>query len=471
MKFDWRQSIVYVTAAGIESCWLYAIMVLLNEKLAAGSLSIFWILALYLISAGFNSLLRRLPWPRFSLQVISWVVWAAALLVTVKTQLLASSSWSDTAWLLAVPRAIAEVLDTFLPELLILISTAVIWWLGMRLSRLKVSFATLVSEFQFGLFLLVITFFIASQLEMNLDHAVYLIVSFFLISLLGISVAHALEGTSWLSGLYQGHWSGLLLISIALVLLLGFLISLAVTPDLLQLVLAALEWMWGLIMKALDFLVSLLPETKPTELPPMPPMPQSANESALWFNMPEALRSGLRLGWTILVIGFLLFALWRISSDIFRWLRRRLASMAGAEFEPLPGAFRADFLGWWQRLISRLLGLRRLLHHRVEAVPPEIASVRQIYRQFLHWLTSQGYPRHTSQTPYEYLSMLVKVLPEAREDLAFVTQQYVSARYGTSLPTENELYNLRQSWYRIRQNRLKKQRGEHVEGEERNSNE
>ena len=124
---------------------------------------------------------------------------------------------------------------TFKPELLILISTAVIWWLGRRLAYLKVNFAALVSEFQFGLVILVITFFVASQLGVDMAHSVYLIVAFFLFSLLGISVAHALEGTSWLSGLYQGHWSGLLLVSISLVLIVGFLISLLVTPDLLHL--------------------------------------------------------------------------------------------------------------------------------------------------------------------------------------------------------------------------------------------
>jgi hypothetical protein len=461
MKLDWRQGILYAATIGIEGCWLYAIMALLNRQVAE-RLSIFGILLLYPLSFGLNRLLRRLRWPVVCLRIISGIAWVAGMLLIVKIQLFGHLAWSDTTWLLAVPRAIAEVIYTFQPELLILISTAVIWWLGRRLAYLKVSFNALVSEFQFGLFVLVFTLFIASLLEVNIDHSTYLTVSFFLISLLGIAVAHALEGTSWLSGLYQGHWSGLLLISVSLVLILGFLISSVVTPDLLQLILAAIKWIWGLILQVLAFLVSLLPETEPAEPPPpMPTMPGGGDEETWrWFTMPEALRSGLRIGWSVLIVGVLLFALWRISSDIFRWLRRRLASMAGAEFEPLPGAFRADLLVLLKRILFKLLGLRRLFRPRARAEParPEIATVRQIYRQFLRWAAAAGFPRHVSQTPHEYLYEMADLLPEALGDLDLITQQYVRSRYGTRLLTEDELHQLRQSWYNVKQNRLEDRR-------------
>jgi hypothetical protein len=62
-----------------------------------------------------------------------------------------------------------------------------------------------------------------------------------------------------------------------------------------------------------------------------------------------------------------------------------------------------------------------------------------------------------SQTPFEYCYTLVDLLPEAQEDLDFITQQYVTARYGTSLPTEDELHQLRQSLQNIKQNRLKRE--------------
>ena len=342
------------------------------------------------------------------------------------------------------------------------------WWLGRRLSYQRMNFVTSVSEFQFGLVILLITFVTISLLKVNLADSVPVTLTFFLFALLGISISHAQESTSWLSGMNQGHWAGLLLISISLILILGLLISSLVTPDLLQLVVAALKWAWSLIMKAITFMVSLFPTPETAEPLPVVPMPEPEPSPGYHaFTIPETVQNGLRIGWTTLMVGFLIFALWRISSQVFSWLRRKLAGMAGAEYESLPGAFRADFLGLLKRIL-RLLRLRLPLRlgRKPSSLLPEIASVRQIYRQLLHWVAVGGYPRQTSQTPHEYLYTLVDLLPEAQVDLNFITRQYVSARYGASLPTEDELHNLRQSWHRIKRNRLKKRGNEHTQEQE-----
>lgn len=63
MKQDWHKGILYVAAIGIEGCWLYALMALLNKQVADERLSIFGILLLYLISLGLNRVLLRLRWP------------------------------------------------------------------------------------------------------------------------------------------------------------------------------------------------------------------------------------------------------------------------------------------------------------------------------------------------------------------------------------------------------------------------
>jgi hypothetical protein len=463
MKLDWRQGILYVTTIGMEGCWLYALIALLNKQTADGRLSVLGILVLYPVAFLFNMVLVRLKWPKACIQSVSWLGWVVGMLLIVKVQLFGDLPVSDPQWLLSVPRSITEVIYAFRPELLILLSTGVLWWLGRRLARRICNFAAMVSEFQFGLVMLILIFFVTSQLGVTLDNAVPVALSFFLFALVGISVAHALEGTSWLSGLYQGHWSGLLLVSISVILLLGLLISWAVTPDLLQVIWAGIKWawglIWGLIMKVLLFLSGLFPESEPAEPPPMPSMPaMEPDEGFKLWTMPEWLRGGLRLSWSILVLGLILFALWRISSDIFRWLRRKLASMAGAEFEPLPGAFKADFLSLLKRILFKLLGLKLPFRLRGEkgTFPPEIASVRQIYRQFLRWATAGGYPRHISQTPHEYCYTLVGLLPEAREDLDLVTQQYVRTRYGALLSTGDELNELSQAWHRLKQTHLKR---------------
>lgn len=181
------------------------------------------------------------------------------------------------------------------------------------------------------------------------------------------------------------------------------------------------------------------------------------------WTMPEALRSGLRLGWSVLFFGLILVALWRVSSQIFGWLHRKLTP-AEAEVEPLPGAFRADLLGLLKRIMLKLLGFRLPFWRRkkLEHLSAETASIRQIYRQLLRWAASSGWPRHLSQTPHEYLHTLENLLPVAQQELRFITEQYVSVRYSPRSPTEKELYQFRRSWYQLRQNRLKGPDSEHT---------
>lgn len=472
MKIDWRQGILYVTLLGTEGCWLYALLVLLNRKVADGGLSTLWLLFLYPVAFGFNRLLRRLRWPEFSLRIISWLAWVVATLLIVKFQLFSSLAWSDAAWLMAIPRAIADVLYTFGPELLILVSTVALWWLGRHLACIEVNFSSLVGRFQFGLVILIIALLVASQLKLELADSVTVTLVFFLFALTGISIAHALEGTSWLSGLYQGHWSGLLLVSIGVIILLGLLIGSVITTDLLQIVVDGLKWLWGLIMKLVALIVSLLPEPEPSELPPpAPPAPEMEPSAGfkLW-SMPESVRRFLQSGWSILFFGIFLVALWRISTDIFRWLRRRFPGRAGAEYEAMPGAFRADLLSWLKRIVLGLFGVRRLFQRGKRPTMPEVASVRELYRRFLRWTAAGGYPRHIYQTPHEYLYTLADLLPEARQDLAFMTQQYVSARYGTLPQTEDELRQLRESWRKVKQNNLKQMSRNQARGQEVNVN-
>ncbi len=459
MKHGWQKRMLYATIISMEGCWLYILMTLLNKQAAGGHLSVPGILFIYPLAFIFNLLLQQLHWPKIFNRSVSWLGWTVSMLLMVKFQLFGNAPLSDTAWLLSIPQSIAAVIHTFKPELLIILSTGVMWWLGQRLSYLKVSFTTLVSEFQFGLLILITTFFVSSQLKIDLTNSVPSALTFFVIALLGISIAHALEGTGWLSGLYRGHWSGLLLVSISLVLLLGLLIGVVITPDLLQLVVDAAKWGWSLIMKALIFIASLLPASEPDELPAEMPMPDIGGSSKIFnpWNMPEAVRRGLRISMTLLWIGLSLLVLWRISSQIFSWLRRKLATRAGAEFEPLPGALKADFLSILKRIIAKILGLKLTFRRRVKAetAPAEITSVRQIYRQFLHWAATGGCPRLMAQTPHEYCSTLTGLLPAVSGDLNLITQQYVRARYGVSRPTEDELDQLGQAWSRVKQNHLK----------------
>jgi hypothetical protein len=477
MKLDWRRGILYITTIGMECCWLYALLALLNKQTADGRLSVLAILALYPVAFIFNAWLGRLRWPRAGILGMSWLGWAVGMLLLVKFQLFGDLPVLDWQWFLSIPRSIAGVIHTFKPELLILLSTGILWWLGWRLATRMRNFPAMVGEFQFGLTMLIPTFLVASLLKTSLDNPVPVALTFFLLALLGISVAHALEGTSWLSGLYQRHWVGLLLVTFSVIIILGLLVTSVVTPDLLQALWAGIKWLggtlWSLITKVMDFIVNIIPQPEPVELPFVTSTPTMEPTADRLLPMSDSWLNSFRIGWAVLVGGVLFFLLWQICSHIFGWLRRKLASMAGAEFEPLPGAFKADFLSFLKHLFARLRKLRLpfRLRRKETAFLPEVASVRQIYRQLLRWAAAGGYPRQISQTPNEYCYTLVGLLPEAREDLDLVTQQYIRARYGAWLSTGDEINALKQAWYRVKETRLKRATTELAHRKEESSDE
>lgn len=457
---DWRKVAVYGTDMVMELCWLYAIMALLNKQAANEQLSLFWILLIFPLAFGFNKLIQRLAWHKICLNIINWLAWAIVMLIAVKTQLFGNLEWSNPDWILSLPLAVPQLIYTFKPELLILVSSGFIWWLGKWLAYRNANFITSVTEFQFGLLILVIIFTVNYILKIDHSDSIPVALTFFFCALLGTSIAHAGESKSWLNGVNRFQWSWLLLASIVLILIVGLIIGSVISPDLLQLVINALKWLGKLVIQALMFIASLFPRPETAEmLPPTMNMPSmEAQENALPWTIPESVRSWLNLGMGIIWGGLIAIALWRISSQIYDWLRTRLGNSAETEIKPLKGAFGAELLALLKRILNKLYKLVMLswLVRRPRTFSSEAISVHQVYRRLLRWGATGGYPRDTSQTPDEYLATLIGLLPKVQEDLSFITQQFVGTRYGNSIPTNIELQELRQGWKRVKKNRLKK---------------
>jgi len=457
MKLDWRRVMLYATITGMEGCWLYGLLFLLNEPVADGGLSIPGLLALYPLAFGINRLLRRQRWRSQWRHAVSWLLWAIAVLLTVKIQLYSSIAWSDTTWLLAIPRALGQIIYTFEPELLILLSSGLIWWLGQRLAYIRVNFRVSLGEFQFGMVVLGISFLASHLWKMDLGYAIPLALYFFCFALLGMSLAHAMESKSWLAGWHKGRWSVLLLVCIALILVIGLIIGMVITRDLVQLVVNAANWVWQAVINVIGYLLSLLPEAEPTEPLLEPPISEAPQESAgvQWWQVPESLKRGFAIALIVMLGGGALAVLWVVSSRILRWLRQRLGSMQGAEIESLPGAFSYDLRQLLQRLLA-LITWRWLFRQRQsQPAAAELDPVRQVYHHFLRWAEAGGYPRQAWQTPEEYRYALATVLPVIDTDISFITGQYISARYGPLPPTANQIERTRQHWQQLGQHRLK----------------
>ena len=124
----------------------------------------------------------------------------------------------------------------------------------------------------------------------------------------------------------------------------------------------------------------------------------------------------------------------------------------------MKGAFKIDLLNWLKRLLSRIPGIKFRMPHKAgnRDLPPEIASVRQLYSELLRWGAEKGHSRRKSQTPNEYREELGQLIPENQDGLSFITHQYIHARYGSASPTEEDLSRLKQDWQRIKKSGLKR---------------
>jgi hypothetical protein len=457
-----------LSLAGMQMSWLALSVLVLNRRVAADSLPGIAILFFYPLSLIVNLLLRSRirGWKHLLLLNGTIGFWVFGILLGF--QVFVVPAPTPESWL-------ALVVRFFNPdqvEFLIFVSSAISWGLGCRLAVLKISFSALFSEFQFGLALLFIALFAEHRLQMNLPHLVPLILLFFSFALVGVGVTHGREHAGWTSSGFFSTWFVFLFVAVALVLSAGLLITVLASPAFVQFLLSILyragEFLLGVLGRILGFLISLLPLPE-SSLPPLPPSSAPASRPEDWspfFLISDSTREILRVLWTLMVSSLLIVALWRISSQILDWLRRRMGTANGDEVEPLPGAFRADLriLLLWVLDTLSLKWLFRLLTKRKRR-SRESDSLRQSYIRLLQWAAAKGCRRGISQTPFDFLPRLVEFLPEAREDFTFITRNYVRARYGASPPAGEVFQEVKDRWENIQRvegqekRRRKKKRG------------
>jgi hypothetical protein len=311
--------------------------------------------------------------------------------------------------------------------------------------------------------LLLLVLFICHLVDISLPNATLLIVIFSSLVLVGFGLSRSAEDNNVQENIARSS-SQLLLIVVSLIVLLGLLIGSFVTPDLLQLILNILKWIGSRIATVFLFLVNLFPyDTTSNIAPPGETLSPDPREPIMdiwkWFHLPVHARIiGQRIFLSFFMIG-LLVALYRIFVDIWRWIRRHDTS--NVTVESINGDLLTDLLSGLLHLLryfrNILLSLGKTLRHRViDDQPYEINSVRQIYRNLLRWGDAGGYPRHKSETPYEYLVTMREILPVIEYDmLSQITDAYIVARYGYKLEKVEPLQEIKEYWKILKKYKLK----------------
>jgi len=439
---------------GMQACWLGAWLATL-ESLLPASRGITLAALSFLVTAILAfPLLKRAPLRRVTVEVLYWALWCLLVAVAGRLLLLPGVPWTDPSWLVALPRAAASIIyETRPAELLLLAGSGVAWHLGRRPVAGATDYGRLLGDFQFGLVLLLAAFLLSHALDAGTHGQVLLALVFFALSLTGVALSRGDDGAGAATLIARKHFSSSLLSFVVIVSIAGLLASIAVTPEVISAVADAFRYVWHLVERVMAFIASLLPasDVEPAE----PGAPATGDDSSVLefyrsMPFPMLLKRVLRLLYFAMVIGMLLFGLWRLLGQILAWMKRRSLS-SGIEMESLDFGFLSDLLAlmkWienrFQRMWRRLAGL--LGRTGIAAAP----TVNTLYRDLLKWAAKRVLARAPSDSPYEYQKALGQLLPSAADDLALLTETYVCMRYGRYEPEESDIQAMARASHRIR---------------------
>jgi hypothetical protein len=435
-----RPAVATAAVIGLEFAWLYTLLHSAGEGL---HLNVFVppVLALYALSFLLTLELRATRLSSRATTLIGWAVWPFATFLL----------------LLAMFHGFGGIADAVWETVFIVLATAVLWFAGALLARTRVTYEAVMARFQIGLMMLVIALVIGYVFGVDQTAQIAIAVVFVGLGLAAAAVARTDEPGRSRPAKRGGTWWSMLLISLVLVLLLGFVAGLIFTPGFMQLIVRGFRGLWHLIERAATGFANLFPsscsESEGTSVTlPSDPFSGDGGQSGIPMKPPGWLSShvggvvfiGLVLGSLVILVG------WRIVSQLLE--RMRSGSADRPEMESLRGAFRLDLIKLFRRMLTWLskLPLIRLLHRRRPDEPAQTTSVRRLYAEMLRWGAASGLPRETSQTPFEYQQTLRMALPAHQVDVAFITRSYVRARYGAQPPTEVELSQLRESRRRLK---------------------
>lgn len=439
----------------MQACWFYAWATLIEAKLLEShAIAATVVLFMPLGAAVFVTLgtLRMRPVLHI---VCYWLIWIVLTAVAGKLLLFASMPWAHLDWLYALPHALGQVIyETRPAELLLLLGSGCAWYAGSRPVRTMADHGTLLGEFQFGLVLLIGALLAAQALDAPTGHHVPLALGFFALSLTGIAITRSRPDSSGASLLTSRHFSSSLVGLLVVVSTLGLLASIAVTPTLLNAIVDGVRYVGHMIGAAFAFLASLLPASDFTPIEEPPPASGDDSELREFYRglpWPPLLRRILMILWMCIVLGMVLFALWRICSQILDWLKRR-SDARGVEVESLDSGLLADilaFLVWLRDGVNRLA--QRAMCQVLRTMPRGSDQTwTDVYASFAQWSSKRLRARWVSESVHEYQRALSELHPAAEQDLLLVTDVYARARYGKYEPDRETVHEMIQAVQRIR---------------------
>jgi hypothetical protein len=360
------------------------------------------------------------------------------------------------------------------------------WWSGRQYERAQISRSGMVDDYitqwLIGGALLV---FCAGATRVRIDQdalvdlfstgvpdqvivavVLYFITGLILVSQARLAQMRALwyfDGVPISAGL-PGRWNRLSLVVVVTLGLLATLLPLGSTWQLGAMIniIAGVVIQIALgIVAALIALFSLILVFFGRPPPAMPQLPAPAQAAPaappVTITLPPWLGgAGLWLAIIVVVVIALRFLL---GSEGLAVTRRRLRALAGRIL--------ALLARWWRSARSAAQGLALLPGRRAAGQAAQPGSrpgwrflrlgalsprerVRYFYLSTVRRAARLGVVRRPGQTPHEFLHDLEQTLPEAEQDVAALTDAFITARYNTTEITPAEAASVRTIWERIK---------------------
>ena len=148
MRGRFQALVLPAVQLGMQACWLYAWLSLLETKLL-DRIVIAPVVILFLIAAApVRSYFGRLPLKAVLRAACFWALWVLLAALAGKMLLYPAMAWGQLDWFVALPRALVRLIfETQPAELLLLIGSGCAWHLGGRTVSGPTTHATLLGNF------------------------------------------------------------------------------------------------------------------------------------------------------------------------------------------------------------------------------------------------------------------------------------------------------------------------------------
>lgn len=451
-----RRVLLSAALLGMHSCWFYAWADMLERAASAPFHVAHGVVLLLVLAVAWRLLLERLRLHTVAQVVAYWALWPLAASLVAKGLLFAGDPWLQADWLLALPRApLSLFFEPQVSDVILFIGSAAAWSFGQRAAFRSPDHGRLLADFQFGLVMLLVAFFVGYGFDVEVGRSLLLTVVFFAFGLSAIAAARSSGEDGGTEGLSRGQLSAAVLGSVGAVFAAALLVATIVRPEVIDATLDGIRYAGSLVGRGIAWIASLIPAPD-YAAGDAPVPPATGDDSALieWYRslpVPAILRRVVFIVWIVVMLGILVFSLWRVCEQVLDWLRRRRNPVQGAVLEPTGRGLWADLVAFVNRLVGIIRRLASSLLRRLGASGDTPAATGiDVYLRLVRWTGKKVLPREPWQSPYEYLTSLLSLVPAAADDLRFVTTGYVDERYGRRPASERVVAEMAAAADRIR---------------------